>query len=497
MTNAIYSGIYKKAPGKKTKLFIVDDNQLKIDSILIPFYLWETLAHNYMLAQNGLVPKADAKKILTAFIEYLEEYQKGSLKLNPEIGDIHENFEHLLSNKIGESAKWFHLARSRNDQIATDQKLVTKKLFFEFFSKALELTKTLGEKSLQNKDVVMPGFTHLRAAMPSSFGFWFQSYMDGLQEALMILQSIYVTVDKSPLGAGPSYGVNWKIYPESTAKNLGFDKTFNNALSAINARGIHEMYWLGTLSTFMTMVSRMMEDLMIFTLPELGYVLVDETYTTGSSIMPQKMNPDIIEGIRSKTSKFLAKFVELAACMKALPSGYNRDSALSKVIIIESFQEAIDIIGILTPMIATLIPNKEAMKEATTPTLATNLADYLVKKHNIPFRSAHKITGKALSLVNYNITKITEDIIKEASIEITGKQTIINDIEIKKILSPDNILESFSYEGTPNPTYVDKITNKLFKQNDTFTKWVRNQEAIFKIARNNLIKEVNKYLLQK
>lgn len=247
----------------------------------------------------------------------------------------------------------------------------------------------------------------------------------------------------------------------------------------------------------MIIISRMMEDLIIFTLPELGYFSLDESYTTGSSIMPQKMNPDVIEIIKSKSAKLLGKFVELATSMKALPSDYNRDSALSKAIIIESFQEVITVLDILIPMLETLTPNEEVMKKATIPTLATNLVDFLVKKHQIPFRTAHKIIGKALAFVDYDITKINQNILKNASLSVTNKSIIVNDSEINSILNVDNLLDKFSYPGSPNPVFVEGITNRLLKQNNDFSRWLKDQEKVFSNSQKELKKKVKKYITQK
>ena len=235
----------------------------------------------------------------------LSEKTKNQLLVDPLIGDVHENVECQLIKSLGNDGGWFHIGRSRNDQSVTDQKLFTKKLFLDFFEKLSQLELILLNKSEQNKEVVMPGFTHLRSAMPSTFGFWWQAYLDQILNMHSLLKATYQTVDTSPLGAGASYGVNWKIDPIFTASKLGFSKVFNNALSAINTRGIDDAVIISNSTIFLIILSRMMEDIIIWSMPEINFISIPEEFTTGSSIMPQKINPDIAEKIKSKSSKLV------------------------------------------------------------------------------------------------------------------------------------------------------------------------------------------------
>lgn len=494
MTKKIHYGIYKKIPAKATEAFLIDSSQQQAESQLMPFYLWETLAHNFMLFKQNIVPEKEAKKILKSLLKYIVDAENGSLISDPKLGDIHENIEARLTDDIKEAAGWMHIARSRNDQVTTDQKLLTKKLFFDLSETLVLLGSTLGEKAEMYKNVVMPGFTHLRVAMPSSFGFWWQAYLDQIVEWEEIIKNLFMVIDKNPLGAGASYGVNWPINTEMTTQDLGFDKPIMNALSAINSRGIHEIYLIGPLCGLATILSRMMEDIIIFSMPEIGYIAIDEGFTSGSSIMPQKINPDIAEKIRSKAGKLLGQFVNTCMVMKGTPSGYNRDSAETKVAIIETMQETISILAITNNMLVNIVSNKENMKAHVIPSLATLLADELVQAYKIPFRQAHQIVGKSLEVCDRDIHKLTHKIIETVFKSITGKSVKFPAGLIEKTINPNTALDRLSYQGTPNPKFVTKTNEKLLADNRRFASWSTAEKKKFYQAKKNLIKKVKEAL---
>jgi len=494
MKNTIYSGIYKNGPSGKTYQFIVDPNMEIVENKLLTFYLWETIAHNLMLAKQGIVPKEISKKILKNLLLIKDQVQKNKIRVEAEIGDVHENIENKLTEMMGQDAGWFHIGRSRNDQALTDQKLFIKESLLNFFESLNELNTVLLNKSESHKEVVMPGFTHLRVAMPTSFGFWWQAYLDQVLEIQEILQTEYLVVDKSSLGVGASYGVNWKINPNFTAKKLGFSKVFNNALSAINSRGIHESLIIGTLTTFHMVLSRMMEDIIIWSMPELNYLSISEEFTTGSSIMPQKMNPDIAEKIRSKAAKLIGDLTYIMTAMKGTPSGYNRDSAESKIAVMDALEEAQRTLSITTDMLEKIIPNVEIMKKAVLSSLPTKLADILVEDYHFPFRTAHKIVGRSISLVKGDVLSITPGVVSRAINEIAAKQINIPQELLKQTFNINKALDHYQYLGTPNPNYVTKVNVLLKKSCDQFKHWTVAQIKKNKQAESELYKEVKKYI---
>jgi len=492
----IYGGIYTKGPSKITDQFIMDPTMTVLENKLTPYYLIETIAHNLMTAKCGIVPKKSAKKILQELLSLLEKSQNGQL-VDPVIGDVHENIEKLLTDSIGEDAGWFHLARSRNDQTIIDQKLFTKKYLIDIFNEINKLEYTLLKKAEAYKNTIMPGFTHMRSAMPSSFGFWWQSYLDQIIDLNKILKIVFETYDKCPLGAGASYGVNWKIDPKFSAKALGFSKPLNNGLSVIDNRGIEDANIIGQLSILLTVLSRMMEDLIIWSLPELNYVSISEEFTTGSSIMPQKMNPDICEKIKSKSAKLIANFNHDLIAIKGTPSGYNRDSAEIKIAIMASLEEALSTISITDGMLSKVIANPKKMKKGVISSLPTKLADELVKKFGIPFRVAHKIVGKTVGLVNGKIQDITANTVKKAIKEITGKNYYVKVELIKKVFNVDNALDQYEYEGSAGPKYVSIVNDKLNKELEILSTWTKSIKNKSIKAEQKLLEEINKFIKDK
>lgn len=489
----IYGGIYTRGPSKKTDQFIMDPTMTVLENKLAAFYLWETTAHNLMTAKQNIVPKEIAKKILKGLLTLLKKAENESI-VDPVIGDVHENVEKKLTELIGENAGWFHIGRSRNDQTIVDQKLFTKKFLLDFFEELSKLEFILLKKSELYKETIMPGFTHLRSAMPSSFGFWWQSYLDQTLNLHKVLKSIFEVYDKCSLGAGASYGVNWKIDPKYTADKLGFSQPLNNALSAINNRGIEDANIISQLAIFLTVLSRMMEDLIIWSLPELNYVSISEEFTSGSSIMPQKMNLDIAEKIKSKSAKLIANLIHVLVAMKGTPSGYNRDSAESKIAIMASLEETLSTILITNDMLSKVIPNPDEMKKGVISSLPTKLADELVKKFQIPFRTAHKIVGKTISLVKGNISKITPNIVIIAIKEITGKELKVTQGIIDSVFNVENALKQYQYKGSAGPEYVSKVNKKLEIKIQELSKWCLKNKQIFDQAQEQLFQEVNQFI---
>jgi len=364
----------------------------------------------------------------------------------------------------------------------------------DIFEEIDQLENILLKKADVYKNVVMSGFTHMRSAMPSSFGFWWQSYLDQIIDLNKILKIVFETYDKCPLGAGASYGINWKIDPKFTAKALSFSKPLINGLSAINNRGIEDANIIGQLSILLTVLSRMMEDLIIWSLPELNYIAISEEFTTGSSIMPQKMNPDICEKIKSKSAKLIANFNHDLIAIKGTPSGYNRDSAEIKIAIMASLEEALSTISITNGVLSKIIANPVAMKKGVISSLPTKLADELVKKFGIPFRVAHNIVGKTVSLVNGKIEDITVNTVKKAIKEITGKDYHVKVELIQKVFNVDNALDQYQYEGSAGPKFVSIVNDKLNKELKILGSWTKNLKNKSIETEQKLLEEVNKFI---
>lgn len=486
MNKKIYGGIYSKGPSKKTDRFLMDPAITQVENEMVPYYLLQTIAHDLMLAKKGLIPKKSAKKILKSLLEYLDNE---SIAPSSTTGDVHETTEKQLTKDIGEEAGWMHLARSRNDQCVNDAKLLAKDKSFILLDKLLLLSKILLDKSEQYKTTVMPGFTHTRVAMPSTFGFWWQSYLLQIVEFIKIYIYTLTEIDKNPLGAGAAYGTNWPIDPDITTDYQGYTSTLKNALFAINSRGHHEGYLIGLLSNYFVTLSKMMEDLILWSSPEFDYIGISEDYTTGSSIMPQKMNPDIAEKIRSKCSKILANFNYVFVAIKGTPSGYNRDSADTKIAISQSLNEAVNTTDILIDMLEKVAPIEDKMLSAVIPTLATKLADQLTEKYQIPFRQSHHIVGKALALVGQDISKVDNIIVAKAVEFVTSNKVSISNKFVSNALNPQKSLDQYSYIGSPNPKHVETVNKNIDKEITKLSKKLKSFQNKFLNAKICLIED--------
>ncbi|PIY71911.1 argininosuccinate lyase [Candidatus Roizmanbacteria bacterium CG_4_10_14_0_8_um_filter_33_9] len=492
-TNTIYGGIYKKDPSINTKQFIMNPEMLNIENRFVVYYLWETIAHNLMIAKVGIIKRSTAKKILTELIKILKEVKIKNI-INPILGDVHENIENKLTQTIGPEAGWFHVARSRNDQSITDQKLFTKKQIIETCKNLIDLERTLLFKSNLYFEVLMPGYTHMQPAMPSTYGFWLQAYLDQIIKIHLSLISVFNSIDFCPLGAGASYGVNWKINPKFTSALLGFSNPMENSLSAVNSRGIDDAMVISQLTTLSIVFSRMMEDIMIWSLPQLDFIKVDEALTTGSSIMPQKMNLDIVEKIRSKSSLLIANLNHVLIALKGTSSGYNRDSAESKIAIVKSLEEIITTIFMTKEVIKNILPNTNKMKSDTTLTLSTKFADNLSKKYHIPFRISHKIVGKILAKTNSDVCLITPLLVNQVINEYINSKLNINQSFIKNTFDLNQALDHYNYLGSPNSNYLLKVNKKLSNKITYLSNWYNKQNTFFKNIEKKLIKEVIKFV---
>ena len=238
----------------------------------------------------------------------------------------------------------------------------------------------------------------------------------------------------------------------------------------------------------------MMEDLIIWSLPDLHYVAISEEFTTGSSIMPQKMNPDIAEKIRSKSAKLIGNLTYLLTALKGTPSGYNRDSAESKIALVESLEEVLSTVSITTDMLSKVIPDNKAMEKAVVSSLSTKLTDMIVAKYKFPFRTAHKIVGKAVYLALGNIAKITPTVLSEAILQVTTEKIKISKGFLKKIFAVDKALDNYRHFGSPGKIYVTKVNDLLQKKINKLSQWTYKKTKEFQNSQVDLLEEVKKFI---
>ncbi|MBI2846369.1 MAG: argininosuccinate lyase [Chloroflexi bacterium] len=355
-----------------------------------------SIAHARMLARQGIISEKDAELIVMGLVSIREEMEQGTFPFKEEMEDIHMNIEVRLAEKIGDAAGRLHTARSRNDQIALDMRLYLKRAITETVGRLRGFQKALLELAEANKSVVMPGYTHLQRAQPVLFTHHLLAYFEMAQRDVERFLDCLKRVDVLPLGSGALAGVPYPIDRDFLARELGFGWVSQNSIDAVSDRDFVAEYEAAACLAMMHL-SRLVEELVLWSTEEFGLVEMDEAYATGSSIMPQKRNPDVAELARGKTGRVYGHLMAILTTLKGLPLAYNRDLQEDKEGLFDTIDTLHFTLEVLTGMVQTLKVDSARTRKAAEEgyILATDLADYLVKK-GIPFRKAHGIVGEVV-----------------------------------------------------------------------------------------------------
>lgn len=353
-----------------------------------------SMAHCKMLAACGIIAQEEAEAMLAGLGEIIDEIKRGEMEFSPSLEDIHMHVEKRLIEKIGPVGGKLHTGRSRNDQVALDMHMFVKKEILATASLLVNLQEAIIATAKANMDTVMPGYTHLQRAQPVLFAHHLMAYFWMLQRDRERFLDGYKRADWLPLGAGALAGTTFPINREMVAEELGFAKLYENSMDAVSDRDFVAEY-LFNASLLMIHLSRLSEDLILWNSAEFGFITLDDAFTTGSSIMPQKKNPDVAELVRGKTGRVLGNLLGLLTVLKGLPLAYNKDMQEDK----EGLFDTVDTIKVsltlYAAMLRTIETDKERMYGAVAGDFAsaTDLADYLVRK-GLPFRDAHAVVGK-------------------------------------------------------------------------------------------------------
>jgi argininosuccinate lyase len=355
-------------------------------------------AHASMLAAQGIITAADADKIAQGLDTILREILDGKFNFSRALEDIHMNVESRLAELIGPAAGRLHTARSRNDQVATDFKLYIRDTIDGLDKSLADLQLALVEKATQYADSVMPGFTHLQTAQPVTFGHHLLAYVEMLSRDRGRLSDARKRMNENPLGSAALAGTSFPIDRDATSKALGFDRPTANSLDAVSDRDF-VLETLAASSICAMHLSRFAEEIVIWTTPAFGFIALSDKFTTGSSIMPQKRNPDAAELVRAKAGKIIGALVQLLVVMKGLPLAYAKDMQEDKDGTIRALSDFSVVIAATAGMTRDLVADEKRMKAMAGDgySTATDLADWLVRELNIPFREAHHITGSIVA----------------------------------------------------------------------------------------------------
>jgi argininosuccinate lyase len=355
-------------------------------------------AHAAMLAKQGIITSDDASKIAHGLDTILSEIEAGKFSFQRALEDIHMNVESRLAELIGPAAGRLHTARSRNDQVATDFRLWVRAAIDALDAALAELQRALAEKALDHAATVMPGFTHLQTAQPVTFGHHLLAYVEMLARDRGRFADASRRLNESPLGAAALAGTAFPIDRDMTASALGFDKPMANSLDAVSDRDF-VLETLAAAAISAVHLSRFAEEIVLWTSPLVGLARLSDRFTTGSSIMPQKRNPDAAELVRAKTGRIVGALNALLVVMKGLPLAYQKDMQEDKEGAIDALSALSLCIAAMTGMVRDLEPDKARMKKAAGAAYATatDLADWLVRALNMPFREAHHVTGRIVA----------------------------------------------------------------------------------------------------
>lgn len=390
----LWKGRFKKELNEKANEF---NASITVDKALAKHDIIASLAHAEMLCKTGIISQADHKEIADGLLQILSELEAGTLFVDESCEDIHTFVEGLLTARIGEAGKRLHTARSRNDQVATDFRLYLRDEAAYTVELLKDFCTVLCEIASAHTSAIMPGYTHLQRAQPVTLGHHLMAYTFMLLRDIDRMKDAVKRMNVMPLGSGALAGTTFPIDRNITASILGFDQPCENSMDGVSDRDfVLELSFC--LSVIMTHLSRLCEEIILWNSWEFKFIELDDSYTTGSSIMPQKKNPDIAELARGKTGRVYGALISLLTVFKSLPLAYNKDMQEDKEPLIDSFKTVNDCLLLLAPMMATMTVNKENMRTAAAKGFinATDCADYLTKK-GMPFRTAYKITGELVA----------------------------------------------------------------------------------------------------
>ena len=384
---------------KETDTAVNDFNSsISFDARLYKEDIAGSMAHAAMLGKQGIIEEHEAEKIIEGLQAILADIEADKVAFSEENEDIHMNIESELTARIGDTGKRLHTARSRNDQVAVDFRLYVKKEIPVIIGMVLDLEKVLIKKAQANLDAVMPGYTHLQRAQPTTFAHYMMAYANMLRRDVTRLEDCMERMDECPLGAGALATSTYPVDRFQTAAALGFEKPTDNSMDSVSDRDF-AIELLSACSILMMHLSRFSEEIILWCSWEFKFVELDDAYSTGSSIMPQKKNPDVAELVRGKTGRVYGSLITLLTLMKGLPLAYNKDMQEDKEPVFDAIDTVEQCLPVFAAMVDTLTVKHKNMQKAAAGGFinATDCADYLVKK-GLPFRDAYMIVGRLVHM---------------------------------------------------------------------------------------------------
>jgi argininosuccinate lyase len=456
MSNKMWGGRFGTSPDA-----VMEDINASIDfdRHLFRQDIAASQAHAAMLAKQGIITADDARKIAHGLDTILSEIERGKFEFKRALEDIHMNVESRLADLIGPAAGRLHTARSRNDQVATDFRLWIRASIDAVDAALAAYQHALAQRAFEHAATVMPGFTHLQSAQPVTFGHHLLAYVEMAARDRGRFADARKRANQSPLGAAALAGTAFPIDRDMTAKALGFDKPMANSLDAVSDRDF-VLETLSAAATTATHLSRFAEEIVIWCSPLVGLISLSDRFTTGSSIMPQKRNPDAAELVRAKTGRIVGALAALLIVMKGLPLAYQKDMQEDKEGAMDALSALMLSIAAMTGMVLDMQPDVARMRKAAGEgyATATDLADWLVRTLNLPFREAHHVTGRIVAVAAAKSIPLDE--LPLAAMQAVDKRITA---DVLAVLSVENSVNSRSSHGGTAPRNVRREANRWLK----------------------------------
>ncbi len=421
------------------------------DEILLPYDIWTNRAHCIMLQKQNLISKTNLKCILKGLNHLEKLVESGEFQLDPNKEDVHINVESFVTENQGSDAGGrMHIGRSRNDQSACDMRLYLRSVSINLFQSLKQLANSLLIQAEKHNKSLMPGFTHYQPAMITTWGHWLCSYVQGLCRDLERLAFAISQINRNPLGAAASFGTTWDINRNLTTKLMAFEKVDSNTLDCIVSRWENEAHLANVVTMLMVKLSIVAQDLIFLSHPYSDLIRIKDSFLTGSSIMPQKKNPDFAEVIKSKASLSQGILTSLLSVQKGNLSGYNRDTQVTKYLIMDLIRECESVPIILNNVFESLFVNTQEMRKKCETDFMNSIdfAEHLSRNLDLPFRECYHIMANAVKLSEYK-TKITPDALEKTLADLGHPTKIVKDLEY--FHEPKNILEKRKHLGSPSP----------------------------------------------
>lgn len=448
MSDMMWGGRFTKAEEKNALDF---NASISYDCRMYREDIAGSIAHAKMLAAHGIISKEDQEKITKGLLSIKKEIDEGTFPFSVELEDIHMNIEKRLTEEIGDAGARLHTARSRNDQCALDLHMYMKRNIARLSEKLIAVLEALLAASKKYQDVILPGYTHMQRAQPVLFGHHMLAYFAMLERDFKRLEDCYDMCDMSPIGACALAGTTYPTHPEEEANDLHFASVYGNSLDAVSDRD-YLLQFLSFASICAMHLSRLSEEFIYWSTSEFQFIELDDGYSTGSSIMPQKKNPDMCELIRGKTGRVYGHLIGLLTVMKGLPLAYDKDMQEDKEGVFDALDTLYFALDIYAGMISTMTVNGDHTRQVLESDFsnATDMADYLAKK-GLPFRQAHAVVGNA---VHYCIEH--HKVLLDLSMEEFRSMSPLFEEDIKEALSIENCVKNRESYGGTGPKSVER-----------------------------------------